>query len=357
MTRDREEDGFVLLTLFVTLVPLMFVVGAYSVAMTGQSNELRTELAQERALMAAEAGVDEALYRGQIGTLADGVVFTRILGSDLEYEVVPTYLGADTIDNDGDSNVDEADEDVFQVVVTGKFRRSERVVAAYLGRLSLLPPINTAFGTMSPSVTVNLMGTPWISGNNVTMAGAAAAPDVEGLSILDPPGTAYLSSELSPLEESKVTGSSPAPSLGVLPPFNLANLVVVLENAANIVLTSKKYTSYKFGNGIAGVANIAFRNGDVTFAGNSQGAGILVVTGDLTLTGTFRFDGLIIVLGDVVNSSGTANVFGAIIQGPAASLIETKGTMNVRYSAEAIALADSLKGRYVSFNGWQELAN
>ena len=35
--------------------------------------------------------------------------------------------------------------------------------------------------------------------------------------------------------------------------------------------------------------------------------------------------------------------------------MHTRGTLDVRYSSEALSLANSLGGRYVSFNGWQEL--
>ena len=66
--------------------------------------------------------------------------------------------------------------------------------------------------------------------------------------------------------------------------------------------------------------------------------------------------GVIIVLGDIRNSAGTANVYGAILMGPGGSEVETKGSFEVRYSSEAIALANSMSGQTRSFNGWQELS-
>lgn len=355
--QNREESGFVLLTLLVVLVPMLFVVGAYSVAMTGRSNELRVEINQERALLAAEAGVDESILRGRIGNLYHGVTFTGTLGTDLEYSVEPTYLLVDGLDNDGDLIPDDPDEDVFQVVVTGKYRRTTRVIAAYLGPVSLLPTINTAVGVQNPSVNITLNGTPQISGNNLNMNGTPTTPNVEGLSITTPGTTADLLAQLTAAEQALVVGASGPPSLGTIPPIDLTTLVNELQNVANLVLTSNMYASYNFGNGPGGIANITYRSGNVKFSGNSQGAGILVVTGDLTLGGTFRFDGVIIVLGNIVNNAGTVDVYGAILQGPAASSITMKGTMNVHYSSEAISLANSMGGRYVSFNGWQEIAN
>jgi hypothetical protein len=351
-----NQDGFVVLVLLMSLVPMLLVVGAFCVAMTGKSNELRVELDEERALMAAESGVDDAIYRGQNMNLLNGVTYTRTLGTDLHFEVAPKWLKTDGKDNDKDGFDDEADEDVFQVIVTGWAGRASRRIAAYLGPVPPLPAITSAFGTMDQSPNIDLKGTPMISGDDVTMAGVPTGAQVPGLAIATPATTATLSAELTGAEPSKVTGLGGAPSLGTIPPLDLNTLVAQLQNVADIVLTSSKYSAYNFGNGQAGITHIAYRNGNVEFKGGSQGAGILLITGNLTLSGNFRFDGVIIVLGSVVNSAGTTDVYGAILQGEGGSLVETKGTLNVHYSSEAIALANTMANRYVSFNGWQELA-
>jgi hypothetical protein len=131
--------------------------------------------------------------------------------------------------------------------------------------------------------------------------------------------------------------------------------VALVQNSANLVLTNRRYSAFDFGSGLSGEATVAYRDGDVAFSGNSHGAGILVVTGDLEVSGTFRFDGVVIVLGDIHLGSGTAQIYGALVQGPNGRIVSTRGTMDVRYSSEAIQLARSVTGRYVAFNGWQEL--
>ena len=161
---------------------------------------------------------------------------------------------------------------------------------------------------------------------------------------------------MTPTEQTKVVGPGGPPSLGTADPIDITTLVAQLRNSANLILTSNMYASYSFGDGGAGTANITYRDGNVTFAGNSTGAGVLVVTGDLEMKGTFRFDGVIIVLGKILNSAGNATIYGSILQGPAGGKLEAKGTLDINYSSEAINLANNVSGQYVAFNGWQELS-
>jgi len=357
MSRASNQDGFVVVVLVMMLVPVLLLVGSFMTAMVGKSNELRTDLDSERALLGAESGVDEGVFRGQSGTLVDGASFSRDLGGGLSYTALPTHLLHDGKDNDGDGLKDEPDEDVFQIEVTGTYRNSVRRIAAYLGPVQLLPTINSALTVSNPGETIELKGTPLISGNNVNMNGTAASPNVFGLSYVSPATQASVLAQLSGTEQTKVVGTGPTPSIGAAGSVNVPALVAQMSNYANIVLTSNKYTSYSFGNGPAHVANIAYRNGDVTFGGNTQGAGILAVNGNLTFSGNFRFDGVILVTGNIEATAGTTRIFGAILQGPAGSFLQLKGTVEILYSSEAIALANSVSGQYVSFNGWQELAH
>lgn len=356
-TELQQQQGFILVTILTLLIPVVLVAAALTSTMSGRSDALRSEIDEEIALLAAESGVDDAIFRGRIGTLADGVTYTRAIGLGQSFSVEPTYLKTDGLDNDGDGDIDEDDEDVFQVVVTGTYRNINRRIAAYLGPVPLIPPLGSPLNTQDPNVIIDLKGTPLLDGNDYNIDGTPGpGPAQPGLAIAPPGTVAHLLSEMSPSEESQVIGSAPAPSVDVAPAIDVTTLVAQMQNIANIVLTSPMYAGYDFGDASLGQANIAFRNGDVTFSGNSQGSGILVVTGDLSMKGNFRFDGVIIVLGKIVNSAGTAEVNGAILQGAGGGLIQTKGNFDLRYSSQAIALANAISGRYVSFNGWQELS-
>jgi hypothetical protein len=339
------------------MIPLVITAGVFSTVMVTRSNELRAEHDEEIAFLTAEAGVDDAIFRGRAGTLETGAIYEFQFGSSRWYEITATHLKTDGADNDGDGLVDEADEDVYQVIVTGTYRNSTRRIAAYLGPVPLLPEMLAAMSTQDTSISIELNGTPRISGEDRNLDDSAGSgPTVPGFSIATPGTVAHLQSELSPDEGQKITGLGASPSLAVGPALDLPTIVAQVKNIANLVLTSDKYSSYDFGDASAGTANIAYREGDVRFGGNSRGAGILVVTGDLKMQGTFRFDGVIIVLGKIINSGGTASVYGSIIQGEEGGIVQTKGTFDLYYSTEGIAVANSVSGRYVSFNGWQELS-
>ncbi len=356
MRHQQHERGFVLMSLLAIMVPIVLLVGSFATTMFGRNAELNSEIDNEIALLAAEAGVDDAIHRSKIGTLVSGMAYQRNLGSGQSFTVIPTFLGTDGHNNDADLLVDEADEDVFQIEVIGRYRHTTRRVAAYLGTIPLLPPLDAAFATMDDGIEIDLNGTPVISGIDVEMDGTAGSgPDVPGIAIA-PPGTlAHLTSELSG-EEAYVVGPGGPPSIGLANAVDLPTLVAQLQNIANVVLTNSQYSSFSFGDGPAGVANVTYRNGNVRFAGNTTGAGILVVTGDLELRGNFRFDGVIIVLGEIDNSAGTADVFGSVLQGPSGGRLQLRGTSEFHYSSQAINLANSLAGQSVAFNGWQELS-
>ncbi len=352
MHQTHSERGAILFVLFAMLVPLLLIVGAFTAAMSRRSAEGQAILDQEKALLAAESGIDDAIFRGRSGpkALQTGVTYTRGLGGGISFDVTPTYLGSDGQDNDADGSVDEADEDAFQVLVAGTYRNTTRKVVAYLGPVPLLPSISSAVMFLNSSIVFAGSGTPKVSGNEVTMTGASTGTTVTGVTVASPGPSTSFSTSLS----GYVTGS---PTMATATTsFNFTEMVTSLQNIANLILTSKRYSNYKFGSGTGGVANIAYRNGDVQFSGSCQGAGILLVTGDLTVTGNFVFDGVVIVLGDIVNSAGTATIRGALLQGPSGSTFEIKGTLNVIYSSAAIALANKASGTYVAFNGWQEIA-
>jgi len=356
--QSAQESGFALVAILAMLIPMLIVVVAVTADMTSRANELRVELDQELALLAAESGVDDAIYQGRIGRLKDGDIYKRELGGGQTFDVRATHLKTDGKDNDSDGLTDEADEDVFQVVVTGTYRQTTRRVAAYLGPVPLLPTMDSAMATQDPNIQIALQGTPLISGFNKKIDGTpGTGPDMPGF-VIAPPGTvADLETELTGSEKTKVEGVGGTPSLGTTSAINVASLVAQIKNTANEILTADKYTTYKFGDASLGTTKIAYREGDVEFTGNSRGAGILVVTGNLSVSGTFRFDGVIIVLGEITNSAGTATVYGSILQGPKGGKLTLKGTADIQYSAQAIQIANGASGTYVSFNGWQELSN
>ncbi len=354
---EPRQEGMIMISLVAIMIPLMIAAMAFSTVMGGRASGYRVDYEEEMALLAAESGVDYSIYKSRLGQLYDGVAISKAINLGQAFSIEPTDLHSDGVDNDNDTLVDEPDENVFQVIVVGTYRNRVRRIAAYLGPVGLVPSITGAMMSQDPGIDIQLSGSSLISGTDKKMDGTAGAgPDQSGFVVAAPGTVASLLSVLTVSEQNKIQGLGGSPSLQAQPAIDLTVLVDQVKNTASVVLASDKYTTYKFGDGPMGTAYITYREGDVQFKGNSQGAGILVVTGDLSISGTFRFDGVIVCLGRFQNSAGNATVNGSILLGPSSSLVEGTGNLTVQYSAEAVALANSLGGGQVMFNGWQEIS-
>src|SRR5215813_8925868 len=92
--RQPDQGGFALLiALIATVIPLLLIMGASSINMTSRMMRLERESNEERALAAAESGIDLAIYMASTPAgLTSGSVTTRTLGTGLSFTVRPTYL-------------------------------------------------------------------------------------------------------------------------------------------------------------------------------------------------------------------------------------------------------------------------
>jgi hypothetical protein len=350
--REPRERGFALVMVFGILIPAVLLVAALSSVLNSRNDELQQERALERALHAAESGIDLAIFRGRRGLLTHNQTYTHYFAPTTSYRVVATHLLVDGQDNDGDALIDAADdnEDVFQVEVVGQYRNVTRRLAAYLGPMPLLPDVRTALGIANPGINLQLGGSCSLSGMD-----HSGSYDVPGLTIFAPGTVADLNTTLTPAEQGRINGPGGPPSVGTIPAINLVDLVSIIQNVADLVLTSASYSGLLFGDAVTNDPRITYRAGNLRLAGNSRGAGILVVTGNLEVLGNFEFTGLIVVLGNIVNSSGSALIRGAMLQGPTATTVDLTGNFDLQFSSDALGLANSKTGLYVAFNGWQEL--
>src|SRR5687768_12254283 len=118
-TRRGESSGFILIALALILLPLLMITAASVITMVGRQKTSGDIVAVDRALMAAESGVDHAIYRAGIGTLVFGDTIEVYLDSGLSCSVTAIDTRADSTDNDGDLVRDEADEAGIQVTSIG----------------------------------------------------------------------------------------------------------------------------------------------------------------------------------------------------------------------------------------------
>jgi hypothetical protein len=353
---DRtRQDGFAAVAMLLVLVPTVLVVGTFLQTMNSRSARLQSELHDEQALQTAESGIDWIIYETKVaGTTSVGTRFEERLDSGSSFQASVTYhYGSDGFDDDRDGTPDDPDEDVFQVTSTGTVGTATRRVVAYMARRSYLPSLTGSVTLTHPSPTIDLSGSARIDGRNYNFNGTLAASGSTYGIAMAPPGTAaHGLAELTGSEPSKVNGVGGTPSVGPGIAINIAELINQARNSATIVVNRENVSSSTFGTTAAPV--VTYRNGDVRLAGNCSGAGLMVVEGNLTITGNFTYYGVIVVTGTVDTSLGTTMVYGGMVMGPNTSVIDLRGTCDLRYSALGVAMASALAGRYVTFNGWQE---
>ncbi len=359
LRESRDEQGFAAILFVLILVPALIVIGSYVQSMTERNQRLLLETREEQAMLAAESGIDYSLNEARRGTLIAGIgasyTFTDTLPDGSVFTTVCVYLKGDGLDNDSDGSIDEADEDVFRVVSTGATQNSRRRIAAYLGFSSYLPELESAITVTNPDVSITISGSARADGRNYTLLGALmGSGDTYGIAITPPGDENDLDSELSWSEESKVLGTGGSGSYGEANPFDVAKLVDFARNSASVVITNTNVSSVTYGSAAAPV--VAYREGDVRIQGNSAGWGLLVVNGTLRLAGTFDWYGVIICTGSIECGAGNARVLGGMVQGPDGAAITMTGTIDARYSSAGVDLAAQLTGRYVAFNGWQEIS-
>jgi hypothetical protein len=371
-----DQGGFALLiALIATVIPLLLIMGASSINMTSRMTRLEREFNDERALAAAEAGIDLAIYMASTPAgLTSGSSITRTLGNGLSFRVTPTFLRNDGLDNDHDTpipQIDEPDENLYQIEVVGTYRTTKRRIAAYLGPKPPLPFSVTGalmmMGVPDP-MQLSVSGSSRISGVNVGINGSpTGSGDIAAISAHSPHTVPELLTAIPPSDYPNLIGVTPSPSLSTTAqPINLDEIQLSIQNSANVVLANNQYSNLQFGYSTPapGLYKIIYRAGDVRFIGTTQGAGVMFVTGDMRIEGTFRFDGIIYCLGNVrIHGTGPGpgpasqtQIFGAVITGPNNHSFTMDGNSTIKYSSEAITKSTAvLPTKYVAFNGWQEL--
>lgn len=103
---------------------------------------------------------------------------------------------------------------------------------------------------------------------------------------------------------------------------------------------------------------------DLSIAGNSTGAGILILEdGELVLSGNFRWEGAIVITGRNVGlkyaGGGDQTVYGGIVvnQSEAANPdveVDARGNAKILYSCQALNNVRIMRGLH-SLTSWREL--
>ncbi len=361
----KDEGGFALISILAIIIPLALIVGASTSLMQGRNAGLLAQIRNEKAFLAAESGIDEALFQAQTGSIQSGIRIEADLGNGMSFTVMPLYLGADGADNDGDTLTDEPDEDVFRLMVVGKYQFAVKKIVAFLGRTASLPAIESAvmlaeLGTGTETIleidsTSSISG--WEGGNPSIGTGKP------GITI--PIGsTTTATSRFEPGYAARVSGSPSAlAEVGIS--FDLKAFVAAIKNSADVVVNGE-WSGGSLGNAATNDFKIIYGSGEVEFENGFTGAGILVVEGELEMEHDSSFEGLVIVLGEM-ELEHSSNITGALIMAPGREHgesgdlkleLELEDGSSLNYSQAILNKLASIMpgGNWVAFNGWQELS-
>jgi len=221
-----------------------------------------------------------------------------------------------------------------------------------------MPDVNSALYISSNSMNVNLNGNMDINGNDINMDGTPGSGSSKpGIGVDNISDSAYIVNNIKPKITKSIKGEGGVPSVHtVTDNTNWGELTQNIIFAADSTLPAGTYSTGNLGT--LTEPQITYVNGDVNFAGNMSGYGILVINGDLTLSGTFDFYGIIIVYEQstiTTNIVGSCNVYGGTILVGSHVDIKATGNSSLYYSSQAIANAKAnLKSSRFTIVSWWE---
>lgn len=357
-----SEAGYV--TLFGPLIVLpLFMIGGAMLMFMRTNGQLSARMAgDERALQAAEAAIDRAIYESNLGTLADGSPIDGTLGSGVSWSMEPVAMATDGRDNDGDGDFDETDEDGFEVTATGRWRNHVRRVVAYVRPRAKLPGVNAAVSIVDPAAVLEINGNAFtMDGNDHAIDGSPGTnPPLYGVTV-NPPGTeASLLSSVTAAQESRIGGLGGAPSAAVVA-TDLDAAYASLQAVADNRIAGANYTSIAdFGDAATEQWRITHCAGNLQLSGNMNGAGVLLVDGDLEISGNVAYVGMVLVRGNIRFSGGGSSklIRGALMVGGDALVgdpFTLSGTVDLQYSSQAVQKVQALVRR-AALVGWREIA-
>lgn len=243
--------------------------------------------------------------------------------------------------------------DTLRLVSRGVYAESSYTMRVLLGRTTRpFPTVKGAIGIRATPVSLTLSGSPNIDGKNydttgTVLVGSGNLPGITTMKNTDSTNVAIAGG-------SNVQGNPPVKvDTTIQDPLDFLD---IYKNSAHITFnTSGTYSGQTWG--APGNPVIVYCNaGDDTsfsikFTGGVVGYGILVVKGNVQFNGNLTFRGLVIVDGFNTTvqfgASGTPAVVGGIVvagnAGASVSLRGTGSNAKVRYSSQAIALAQNIR--------------
>ena len=223
-----------------------------------------------------------------------------------------------------------------------------------LAELSDLTNLPAAATLASLSVEASFSGNSFlVSGLDHDLSGNAtgSGDDRHGIAAADEAARQSILDALSSNQEGNVTGQDPAPDIAVAAPgLDVEALVDLLLARADLITLDADPGNQTVGTATEPV--VAYAPDGLDVQGTFEGFGILVVEGTFEeaaeLRGNAAWTGLVIVRGvdgaqAAFDMSGSVEVLGAVVlSSDTGAVLDVGGSSSIRYSAEALQLAQSL---------------
>jgi hypothetical protein len=258
-----------------------------------------------------------------------------------------------------------------RVTSTSNFQGVQHVSVAdaYLEPISFPDPPGGLYISANSVTNTKLTGDMEVSGENHNPDGTLTGDSTEavyGISVDSEADKTAILDGLSKPE--KVTGLIDSTGVIGYPSVGVTSLGVDWAKVYQYIANSADQTfigDIPSGADLGTLANpiITLVNADASGSGTikinkSSGAGILVVNGDVKFAGNFTFQGIILCYKNTdlsFESTGTNQIIGGIIAAGKDVDIKTAGTMNIKYSHDAIETVKSnLKSDGFKILSWYE---
>ncbi|MBN1442701.1 MAG: hypothetical protein JXA90_08330 [Planctomycetes bacterium] len=336
----------------------------------------------------AESGIALAVHEirmgagaspGNIGTVAwdlpydygrDGIAGT---GDEGEGDGFPTpgepgVFPADIGPEDAQTNVvthvfDTGLSDVIRVVATASNPETSVSVEKHLKRaVATIPRVGAVY--VAPGVVLDFKGNVFtIDGRNYSLDEAlVGSGDLYGIATTEGanPGDnkVALLAQIPTLNHDQVIGIDGMPSLGETTEKGIEEMIPQVVAAHTKELAPGSYSNVTLGDIRAGEIPVIYTKGDLLFAGQTTGAGILVVDGNVKISGQLHFDGLVIVRGDIILTGGGAgiHVLGSLMVTHSITAIDEaeltmSGNADILFSQEVLDIVEGALANTATYEG------
>ena len=238
--------------------------------------------------------------------------------------------------------------------------QSSSIAVSLLGSAFEMPPLTAAMAYSGPNPQISLKGTPLIDGRNHDRNGnlSATCDDLPGIGVAgSSDSTDMVDNQIANKDKNKIKGLGSNPSVHVRETTDPATYKDLIVSSADFTLPAGVYSSVQYGTDTEPV--VVYGEGNLKFAGNVTGYGILFIDGKLTLAGNFYWYGVVYVIGphaEIFTKVGTARIIGGVVFGGDNKQAEMKGTSDVWYSCETINHVQDNTSSLVTFSmlSWYE---